>query len=109
MYQDNRAPLVITVTSAWFAMGEGNFAGLVDFLDSLQSYNDVFLVSNHQVVDWMKNPVPASEYSSEVEFRSQSCTARTCTLMKEDEFRYMRSCVVCPQSYPWIGNPLGTF
>lgn len=78
------------------------------FLDYLGTFSDVFLVSATQALEWRKNPVPLSNYSSAVEARNATCTARTCVLsFGETEIRYMRSCVPCPAVYPWLDNPLG--
>ncbi|KAI4466001.1 chitin deacetylase-like 9 isoform a [Holotrichia oblita] len=106
VYNDNKAPMTIVVNSGWFSAD--NLAGLIQFLDDLASYDDVFLVSHRQVTDWMKNPVPVSSFVTDEYYRSQSCVSRTCELRKDEEYRYMKSCVVCPSTYPWIGNPLGT-
>lgn len=107
VYEDNRAPMTIVLNSGWFTASANNIDGLHLFLDELENYNDVFLVSHRQVVDWMKNPVAVSSFATEVYNREESCTARTCALLKDDEIRYMKSCVACPSIYPWLGNPLG--
>lgn len=74
----------------------------------MATLNDVFLVSESHVIDWMKNPVKASEYKPGVEAKSATCNSRTCVLdFSETEIRYMKSCVTCPAVYPWLGNPLG--
>lgn len=41
--------------------------------------------------------------------RQPTCTPKLCQLRKEatNEERWMTSCVVCPDVYPWLGNPLG--
>lgn len=68
----------------------------------------MFLVSESDVIEWMKNPVKASEYKPNTSQKSASCSARTCVLdFSETEIRYMKSCVACPAVYPWLGNPLG--
>lgn len=108
VYNDNKAPITIVINSGWFSTSEDNLAGLTAFLDELANQDDVFLVSHSQVIEWMKNPVSASSFATDVYDRSESCLATTCTLMKEEEYRYMKSCVSCPSSYPWLGNPLGT-
>lgn len=41
--------------------------------------------------------------------RTPDCTPKLCQLRKEstNEERWMTSCAVCPEVYPWLGNPLG--
>ncbi|GJQ83036.1 hypothetical protein Trydic_g15850 [Trypoxylus dichotomus] len=107
VYGDNRAPITLVINSGWLASNDANVKGLTQFMDALASYNDVFFVSHRQVVDWMKNPVSASAFKTDVQAKQQQCSTRICQLRKGDEVRYMTSCVPCPSTYPWLGNPLG--
>ncbi|KAI4466003.1 chitin deacetylase-like 9 isoform a [Holotrichia oblita] len=108
VYSDNKAPITLVLSSGWFATSTANLEGLQLFLDDLQSYDDVFLVSHKQVMDWMLNPVETSSFATDVYYKDERCTARTCQLLKDEEIRYMKSCVACPMRYPWLGNPLGS-
>lgn len=108
MYNSNKAPITLVLSSGWFATSAENLEGLQLFLDELQSYDDVFLVSHRQVRDWMLNPVEASSFATDIYYRDERCTAVTCELLKDEEIRYMKSCVACPTKYPWLGNPLGS-
>ncbi|KAI4465999.1 chitin deacetylase-like 9 isoform a [Holotrichia oblita] len=105
VYEDNRAPLNLVISSAWFMGTANTFEGLTMFLDNLQAMNDVYIVSNRKAVEWMKNP---SGFTSDTGDNNTPCTARSCALPKDDETRYMVSCVACPSVFPWLGNPLGT-
>lgn len=78
------------------------------FLDNMQSLSDVFLVSQKQVLDWVKDPVSLSEFKTETYEREANCTSINCELKNSnDEIRYMASCTPCPHVYPWLDNPLG--
>ena len=106
-YDDNKAPITFNINSAWFALNEVHEGGFVAFLDALQEFDDVFVVSHKTVQDWSLNPVPLSQFSAPTYDRSASCNPQVCELLKGDEYRYMKSCVTCPEVYPWLGNPLG--
>ncbi|KAK9730684.1 hypothetical protein QE152_g14307 [Popillia japonica] len=107
LYQGNRAPMNLVLSSAWFMATENSLQGLQLFLDHLDGLNDVYIVSHKKAVEWMSNPQPIGEFSSDTGYQYASCTARSCTLAKGDETRYMVSCVACPAVFPWLGNPDG--
>ncbi|XP_018576454.1 uncharacterized protein LOC108914997 [Anoplophora glabripennis] len=103
-----RAPLTLLINSNWFSLTENSYDGFTRFLDTLETYSDVFLVSQKQVLDWMKNPVQVSEYKTGFAEGTAQCMAYTCNLHKSDgAVRYMKSCIRCPESYPWLDNPEG--
>ncbi|GJQ83035.1 hypothetical protein Trydic_g15849 [Trypoxylus dichotomus] len=108
LYQGERAPMNLVASAAWFVTTEGAFEGLTLFLDSLAALNDVYIVSNSQVIDWISNPVPVDEVDTSVEPRTANCgSPLSCALAKGEETRYMTSCVACPAVFPWLGNPAG--
>lgn len=43
--------------------------------------------------------------------RTPTCEPRLCQLIRQDvnEERWMKSCPICPDVYPWVGNPLGVY
>ena len=94
--------------TGWFRATENSYEGFQKFLDTLGSYNDVFLVSQKQVLDWMNNPVTLDQFQTEVLERTSNCTEVNCRLENsEGQIRYMYSCVPCPDKYPWLDDPLG--
>ena len=108
VHNGNRAPLVLRLDSYWFSFTTNSYEGFVLFLDEIQKRNDVFFVSVLDIINWIKNPIPASSFQSTVHDRSGDCLAINCQLRFLDgSERYMKSCVPCPQQYPWKGNPLG--
>ncbi|KAI3424258.1 hypothetical protein D9Q98_009612 [Chlorella vulgaris] len=62
-YSGNRAPLGIYIHAAWIIADPTRADRLNKFLEYATSQENVFLVTVSQVLDWMKNPVPASQYS----------------------------------------------
>ncbi|XP_063913907.1 chitin deacetylase 8-like [Zophobas morio] len=106
---DNREPLTLRLDSYWFLFTENSYEGFVAFLDKIKSLDDVFLVSVQDILQWIKNPVSASQYKvPDHSGRTADCHKISCRLMNEDnQERYMMSCVPCPAVYPWKGNPLG--
>ena len=66
-----------------------------------------------QGLDWMKNPKPLSQVAAFFDCPAMSqtvCTAISCYYEGEASpvgSRYMKSCVECPDVYPWTRNPLG--
>jgi hypothetical protein len=106
---DTRAPLTLRLDSYWFSFTKNSYEGFTKFLEEVGTQDDVFLVSVQDVVDWIENPVPATAYATSVhDDRTKDCTAVSCALTNIDgELRYMKSCVPCPEVYPWKGNPLG--
>ncbi|RZC33490.1 hypothetical protein BDFB_011279 [Asbolus verrucosus] len=105
----NKAPVVLMISSNYFLSVENSVEGFQKFLDGLGS--DTFLVSVKQIIDWVKNPVPANEFQTEVPERTAECNNPTlCQLTKQDDGTtvYMESCAPCPDVFPWLGNPLGS-
>jgi hypothetical protein len=106
---DTRAPLILRLDSYWFSFTKNSYEGFTKFLEEVGTQDDVFLVSVQDVVDWIENPVPATAYATPVhDDRTKDCKEVSCTLTNIDGgVRYMKSCVPCPDVYPWKGNPLG--
>lgn len=103
-----RAPLTLMINSIWFGIAPNSFAALQEVLDRLADLDDVFLVSQSDVLEWISNPVPLSGYKTTAISRNAACNPVTCPVLHTTgETRYMRSCVSCPAVYPWLGNPEG--
>lgn len=110
-YNSNRAPFGFYVHAAWFVSKANAFDAYIQFLDYLQTLDDVWIASAKQVLDWVRNPITVSEMidNEECEPRDVTkCIPQTCRLQKGTEDRWMTSCAEsCPRVYPWCGNPLG--
>ncbi|XP_022916944.2 chitin deacetylase 8-like [Onthophagus taurus] len=109
-YNNNKAPLTLNINAAWFAFSEYNLPGFLAFMDDLRvDYPDVFFVDHKQVIAWMFNPVTSAQFATTVTEKSLTCSNTLCPLYKGTELRYMKTCTYCPDTYPWVGNPLGEF
>ena len=57
-YNGNRIPLGIFLHAAWLA-NPSNAEALNQFIAYANSFNDVWFITNHQLIKWIKNPVSA--------------------------------------------------
>lgn len=117
-YNTNRAPMGLYFHSTWFKRQEYEDA-FSRFLDYVLKLPDVYIVNNHQAINWMKDPTPTNQL---VDFQPWKCPPRqfepheeTCTypnscrlhsrVLQQD--RYLKTCNDCPEEYPWIRNEFG--
>ena len=61
-YNGNRAPLPLYVHLGWFS--DERILGTQKFIKYAMSKPDVYFLTMHQMVDWMKSPVPSSQMSA---------------------------------------------
>lgn len=111
-YNSNRAPFGMFFHSRWF-LTDHNMKGFVKFLDEMLQMKDVYVVSNWQMINWMKRPMPLSALKSsssafacdDIRDRPSLCKApHTCKVRFRGEMRTLRTCSGCPRYYPWTGN-----
>lgn len=81
--------------------------------------NDVFFVTPHQVIQWIKTPVPLEHINQFEEWNCKekmfepneiACNvANMCKLYSRvlQQNRYFYTCNECPIQYPWIRNEFG--
>jgi hypothetical protein len=60
-YNGNRAPFPLFVHAPWFTFD--NTEAAIAFMEYATQKKDVWFVTFSQLLDWMKNPVPASQYN----------------------------------------------
>ncbi|XP_035454652.2 chitin deacetylase 8 [Spodoptera frugiperda] len=110
-YFGNRAPFGFFVHEAFISAYPAVRRAFVRFMDVINNLEDVFMVNAHEVVDWVKNPVPVDEYKKQScrSFIPTHCSASSCsaTASHNGMTYWMQLCNVCPNVYPWLGNPLG--
>ncbi|XP_022657173.1 uncharacterized protein LOC111262313 isoform X2 [Varroa jacobsoni] len=109
-YKGNRAPFNLFYHSAWFNT-EHHKKGFLRFLDEILSKGDVWLITNTQLIDWIRHPTSNSHINS---FTPWQCNysdrpglchhPTTCSLLYKGGVRYMKTCQPCPDVYPWVGN-----
>ncbi|KAJ3550706.1 hypothetical protein NMY22_g286 [Coprinellus aureogranulatus] len=89
------------------------------FLDWAQDHDNVWIVSNEQLLDWVRNPVPASEMSKIASFAcpapSYDRSAKICNGVPESEGGVLArcnfaefpffTCYGCPEAFPSVDNP----
>jgi hypothetical protein len=70
-YNGNRAPIGIFLHAGWLQI---NGPALKSWIEStLSQYSDVHFVTNYELIEWMRNPVPGSEYESSCEGQVIGC------------------------------------
>jgi len=109
-YLTNRAPFGLFYHAAWFTQPHHK-EGFIRFLDQINAMSDVWLVTNWQALQWIRDPTPISRMNSFQPFqcdysdRPKRCnTAKVCNLWHKSGVRYMRTCQPCPEIYPWTGK-----
>jgi hypothetical protein len=109
-YTTNRAPFGLYYHAAWFTTPHHK-EGFEAFLDSLVQMDDVWLVTNWQALQWVRNPTPLNRihnfqpWSCHNQDRPERCNhPKVCNLWHKSGVRYMKTCQTCPQQYPWTGN-----
>jgi hypothetical protein len=112
IYLKNRAPFGVYATTSWFQKGENYLEAYKAFLDHLSSLPDVYLVSNNQVIEYIRSPRAGKPFDKCVPPRQNACESpKMCLLKKKQpkwiEDRYMTSCSACPEVYPWLDNVMG--
>jgi len=113
-YNTSKAPFGVYLTAnGWFQSGSYRLDGYKMFLDFLGLKDDVYIVPIARGLDWMKNPKPLAEVGNFFDcpnIAQASCSSYSCYYEGDASpvgSRNMKSCVVCPDVYPWTGNPLG--
>ncbi|XP_018569306.1 uncharacterized protein LOC108909440 isoform X2 [Anoplophora glabripennis] len=109
-YTTNRAPFGLFYHAAWFTQPHHK-EGFINFIDSILAMKDVWLLTNWQAIQWVRDPTPVSRIGSfqpfqcEYSNRPKRCNnPKVCNLWHKSGVRYMRTCQPCPDIYPWTGN-----
>ncbi|XP_068231468.1 uncharacterized protein Cda5 isoform X19 [Palaemon carinicauda] len=108
-YTSNRAPFGLFYHAAWFTTPHHK-EGFIAFLDTITAMDDVWLITNHQLLQWMRDPQPLSTIKNFGPFgcnfpdRKKCTSTKVCNVWHKGGVRYMRTCQVCPEKYPWTGN-----
>ncbi|XP_067008814.2 uncharacterized protein Cda5 [Anabrus simplex] len=109
-YTTNRAPFGLFYHAAWFTQPHHK-EGFIAFLDTIVNMQDVWLVTNWQAIQWVRDPTPLSRINNFQPFqcnyadRPKRCNnPKVCNLWHKSGVRYMRTCQPCPDIYPWTGK-----
>jgi len=118
-YSTNKAPLSLSFDPSWLISNKG-FADVVDeWVDHvLATYNDVYFVTELQVIQWMQNPTGTQSLRDFQEWKDK-CAVKgqpfcslpnPCPLTTRElpgETLRLHTCIECPKNYPWIQDPTG--
>jgi len=109
-YEGNRSPFGLFMHSAWFAY-PGHFEGYEKFLDWLSSFDDVYLTTISELLEWVKNPISTDNplFTCDDSRQPADCTKMVCAYKPDltpfGTERYMNICNrQCPPYYPWYRN-----
>uniref|UniRef100_A0A0A1XJI1 Polymerase basic protein 2 n=4 Tax=Zeugodacus cucurbitae TaxID=28588 RepID=A0A0A1XJI1_ZEUCU len=109
-YTTNRAPFGLYYHAAWFTQPHHK-EGFIKFLDTINQMPDVWIVTNWQMLQWVRDPTPISRMNSFQPFqcdysdRPKRCNnPKVCNLWHKSGVRYMKTCQPCPDIYPWTGK-----
>ncbi|CAH0562127.1 unnamed protein product [Brassicogethes aeneus] len=109
-YTTNRAPFGLFYHAAWFTQPHHK-EGFIKFIDSILAMKDVWLVTNWQALQWVRDPTPSGRLGNFQPFqcdfsdRPKRCNnPKVCNLWHKSGVRYMRTCQPCPEIYPWTGK-----
>lgn len=109
-YTTNRAPFGLFYHAAWFTQPHHK-EGFIKFLDAINAMQDVWIVTNWQMLQWVRDPTPISRINSFQPFqcdysdRPKRCNnPKVCNLWHKSGVRYMKTCQPCPDIYPWTGK-----
>ncbi|XP_011497525.1 PREDICTED: uncharacterized protein LOC105361915 isoform X2 [Ceratosolen solmsi marchali] len=89
------------------------------FIDDVLRLTDVYLISNQDVLEWMRNPTsldtlrsfkPWHCFNKKLDSHEIACDLpNTCKLPSKilKTHRYLETCFDCPKQYPWLRNEFG--
>ncbi|XP_053979906.1 uncharacterized protein LOC128877009 isoform X1 [Hylaeus volcanicus] len=109
-YTTNRAPFGLFYHAAWFTQPHHK-EGFISFLDTIVAMDDVWIVTNWQAIQWVRNPTPLplmhtfEPFGCNYPDRPKKCNnPKVCNLWHKSGVRYMKTCQACPDIYPWTGK-----
>ncbi|XP_013402344.1 uncharacterized protein LOC106167975 [Lingula anatina] len=72
-YENNRAPLCLLLHSSWFKSHPEGVDIVKQFIEYVASYKDVYIITVHELVQWMKQPTDLSQIHNFKPWRTR-CT-----------------------------------
>jgi hypothetical protein len=112
-------PIHLSTTYPGVNPPNSTIAMINTFLDWVQTHQDVWIVSSEQLLDWVRNPVPASQLNNLDSFRCSTPqvdpSTKICSGIPQNEAGLLShcpfpdfpfyTCYGCPQIAPLPGNP----
>ena len=81
-YTTNRAPFGLFYHAAWFTQPHHK-EGFIKFLDAINAMNDVYIVTNWQALQWIRDPTPISRMNT---FQPFQCNYQVKKLFEATHF-----------------------
>ena len=107
-YNTNRSPFNLYSHAAWFYISTARVEAMNEFLDEVLALGDVYVVTQSQMLHWVRNPVPSSTVANFEPWKCPSRQAPRCDYQNPTcNTLQFKSCSSCPNTYPTIGNPEG--
>ncbi|XP_049881063.1 chitin deacetylase 8-like [Pectinophora gossypiella] len=111
-YLNSRAPFGFYVHEWYLSTYPAIMNALVRFMNLVNELEDTFMVTESEVIDWVRDPIPVNEYKEKPckSFAPMPCAATSCGPLRAEHNNldyWMAICNTCPRTYPWLGNPLG--
>ncbi|KAF2368701.1 NodB domain [Trinorchestia longiramus] len=88
-YTTNRAPMGLFYHAAWFTTPHHK-EGFIAFLDTISGMPDVWLVTNWQALQWVRDPVPLSQAKSFKPFQCSYPVPHTHLLLTRHSLGFLR-------------------
>uniref|UniRef100_T1GRR1 Chitin-binding type-2 domain-containing protein n=1 Tax=Megaselia scalaris TaxID=36166 RepID=T1GRR1_MEGSC len=117
-YNSNRAPLGLNFHASWLKSKKEFRDELIKFIEEMLTRNDVFFVTNLQVIQWIQKPTEVNslrdfaDWKDKCDVKGQPycslpnpCPSTTREL--PGETLRLFTCMECPNNYPWILDPTG--
>lgn len=106
-YLTNRAPFGLHVNLSWLETKE-NLTGLKLFLDTVLRKNDVWLLTNWDVIQWIKTGTTKQWNCGWRDLQPQEIVCDVPNVCKIDGLtEVFYTCSECPKKYPWFRNEFG--
>lgn len=84
----SRAPFGLFYHAAWFTQPHHK-EGFIKFLDTINAMNDVWIVTNWQALQWVRDPTPISRVTS---FQPFQCNYSVSTSIRFNEYNRDNRC-----------------
>lgn len=110
----NKIPFLLAFHAGWLRT-QKFLEAFEEFLNEIVQKEDIWIVTNYQVLQWVQNPTRLSDldnfepFNCNVGYRQGSCTKpNQCRYQVGFDTYYMQTCTEdCPLHYPWVDHPGG--
>lgn len=100
-YEGNRAPLAINIHAGWLVQNGGGLRRWAE--EVLEDHDDVFFITMSDLIEWMRNPVAAGEYSRDCTGHVTDCFPPPYEEGGCGNGKYDTSTCECVCIYPFYG------